>query len=574
MDPQRLVLSAALAVVTYLLILAWNEDYGQPGTIPSPQVTTIEQAPAPQLPQEKTDSDATVVDDTSNGELPTASDAISDTTDVAEEEETIAQVRKLINVETDALLIKIDTRGGDIVQVALKKYPLLINQPDIPFVLMNQNGQLTYVAQSGLIGRNGPDAASSGRPIYSTEKHTYILEDGQDSMTVDLVFKDEQGVNITKRFVLKRDSYTVDLEFIVDNKTQKSWNGRLFAQLKRDNSDDPSHQTSMGMASFLGAATSTEDQRYTKFDFDEFQDSPLKEKHQGGWIAILQHYFISAWIPDKDNYSTYQTRKSNSGDNIAGLVGQSVTVDPGSQGSIKAQFYAGPKIQKRLEAISPGLELTVDYGWLWFIAQPLFWLLDKFNSLLGNWGWAIIATTFVIKLLFFHLSAASYRSMANMRRVSPELQRLKSLHGDDKQKMSQAMMELYKKEKINPLGGCLPILVQMPVFIALYWVLLESVELRHAPFIFWIEDLSVKDPYFILPILMGVSMYIQQMLNPEPPDPMQARIMKLMPVMFTFFFLWFPSGLVVYWLVNNILSIAQQYVITRRIENAAKASSS
>lgn len=296
----------------------------------------------------------------------------------------------------------------------------------------------------------------------------------------------------------------------------------------------------------------------------------LKENVSGGWVAWLQHYFVTAWIPAKSDNNVVQTRKDSQGNYIIGYTGPVISVPAGGKVETSALLYAGPKIQSKLKELSPGLELTVDYGFLWFIAQPIFWLLQHIHSLLGNWGWSIIVLTMLIKGLFFPLSAASYRSMARMRAVAPKLAALKERFGDDRQKMSQAMMELYKKEKINPLGGCLPILVQMPVFLALYWVLLESVEMRQAPWILWITDLSIKDPFFILPIIMGATMFIQQRLNPTPPDPMQAKVMKMMPIIFTFFFLWFPAGLVLYWVVNNCLSISQQWYITRRIEAATK----
>ena len=394
------------------------------------------------------------------------------------------------------------------------------------------------------------------------------MADGEDTLSVDLLLN-QNGVAITKRFTFTRGEYLINVEYLINNQSSQNWQGNFFAQLKRDNSADPSKTTSMGMASFLGAATQTNDDNYLKVDFDDVDDEPFKEKTNGGWIAILQHYFVTAWVPNKNQQHTYEVRKNSQGENIAGLVSPATIVAPGESITIGAQLYGGPKYQKRLEEIAPNLELTVDYGFLFFIGQPLFWLLTFFHSFIGNWGWAIILTTLVIKLVFFPLSAASYRSMANMRRVGPDMARIKDLHGNDRQKMSAAMMELYKKEKINPLGGCLPILVQMPVFIALYWVLMESVELRQAPFMFWLTDLSIKDPLFILPILMGVTMFGQQMLNPTPPDPTQAKVMKMMPIMFTFFFLWFPSGLVLYWVANNILSIAQQWVITRKIEKAA-----
>ena len=324
----------------------------------------------------------------------------------------------------------------------------------------------------------------------------------------------------------------------------------------------------MGMQSFLGMALSSSEKPYEKYDFSDLKEDPINQVIQGGWVAFIQHYFLSAWIPSAEEEHTYQSRFKN-GLHLMGFISPVTKVDIGETKTIGASLYIGPKIIERLEQAAPKLDLTVDFGWLFFVAYPLFFLLDFLHSLVGNWGVAIILVTVVVKAIFFKLSAASYRSMANMRRVAPKLKSLKDQYGDDRQKMSGAMMELYKKEKINPLGGCLPILVQMPVFIALYWVILESVQLRHAPFMFWITDLSVKDAYFVLPILMGISMFIQMQLNPAPPDPMQAKIMKIMPVMMTVFFLWFPSGLVLYWLVNNILSISQQWVITRQIEKAA-----
>ncbi|MEC8427220.1 MAG: membrane protein insertase YidC, partial [Pseudomonadota bacterium] len=337
---------------------------------------------------------------------------------------------------------------------------------------------------------------------------------------------------------------------------------------------NPVETTALGMQPFLGAALTTTEENYKKFDFGDLSDEDLvrqggfKTTIQGGWVAMVQHYFLSAWIPDQEEMNKFSLRKSRGDIYLMGFTSPQVTVAAGTQGVIKAGFYAGPKDIYRLEDISPYLDLTVDYGWLWWVAKPLFHVLNYIYGLLGSWGWSIIALTVLIKAVFFHLSATSYRSMAKMRKFGPEMQRMKDLYGDDRQRMQQEMMKLYKKEKINPLGGCLPILVQMPVFISLYWVLMESVELRHTPFLGWIDDLSVKDPLFILPLIMGATMWIQQKLNPTPPDPTQARIMQMMPIVFTFMFLWFPAGLVLYWVVNNTLSIAQQYVITRQIEAA------
>jgi YidC/Oxa1 family membrane protein insertase len=566
MDKQRLIIFSLIAVIAYLLILAWNDDYGQPV---EPTVAEIQQQVSGNtlnsLPTSSNKQQSAVGSDLPSA-TPLAADGVAATGDQPTIQAKPSQ--QAIEVETDVLKISINPLGGDIVYAGLKAYPRVIDKPEDPFPLLQNGGTRVYIAQSGLIGANGPDAASTGRPLYSVAQSSFQMADGEDTLQVDLQLN-QNGVNITKRYTFTRGDYLINVQYIVDNQSSEHWQGNFFAQLKRDNSADPSKTTSMGMASYLGAATQTVEDNYVKVDFDDAGDSPFKEKNTGGWVAILQHYFVSAWIPDIDQQHTYEVRKNSQGENIAGLVSPATVVAPGASATIGAQLYTGPKIQERLKEIAPSLELTIDFGFLFFIGQPLFWLLNFFHSFIGNWGWAIILTTLVIKLVFFPLSATSYKSMANMRRVGPEMARIKETHGADRQKMSAAMMELYKKEKINPLGGCLPILVQMPVFIALYWVLMESAELRQAPFMFWLNDLSVKDPFFVLPILMGITMFGQQMLNPTPPDPTQAKVMKMMPIMFTFFFLWFPSGLVLYWVTNNLLSIAQQYVITKKIENAA-----
>ncbi|HIZ51757.1 MAG TPA: membrane protein insertase YidC [Candidatus Pseudomonas excrementavium] len=560
MNMQRNILIAALLVITYLMVLQWNNDYGQGEPLPASETEmSMANGDLPALPvTDSADGDS----DVPQAVEPAANDV--PTTPV----QTAATSSGLIRVQTDTLNVSINPLGGDIVSLSLPAYPTRKDRPDLPFQLLEQNNNRTYVAQSGLAGRNGPDARANGRPLYSAEQASYQLAEGSDSLTVDLHFS-ENDVNYIKRFTFTRGDYLIDVDYLIDNQSDSAWTGSLFGQIKRDGSGDPSSSSATGMATFLGAAYWSSENSYEKLKLGKMDDNRLKQTVEGGWIAWLQHYFVSAWIPSAEQQHVYQTRKDSQGNYIVGFVSPAVNLSAGEQATISADFYAGPKVQDRLKEISPGLELTVDYGFLWFIAQPLFWVLSLIHSLVGNWGWSIILLTILIKLVFFPLSATSYRSMANMRRVAPKLQALREQYGDDRQKMSQGMMELYKKEKINPLGGCLPILVQMPVFIALYWTLMESVEMRQAPWIGWITDLSLKDPYFILPILMGVSMFIQQQLNPTPPDPMQAKVMKMLPIIFTFFFLWFPAGLVLYWVVNNILSIAQQWYITRQIEGAA-----
>jgi len=566
MDLRRSVILIALAVVSYMLILAWNDDYGQ--------------APAPQSAAKSTTQSLEQRDlaDQTSPELASSNQSSSagqDDFTVPEDKTAIATSEQnqrsaehqLIHVNTDVLDIKIDLKGGNIVSATMPNYKTHLGS-DEPLSLLGTTNK-HYVVESGLFGKDGFDSAKNGpMPRYQAEKADYVLGKQEDVLQIDLKYQDQSGVNIIKRYEFKRDEYLIKVSYLIENKSESSWTANFSGKIVRDQSPDPSVQTSMGLQSFLGMALSSPEKPYEKYDFSDLKEAPINQDIQGGWIAFIQHYFLSAWIPSADQSHTYQSRFKN-GLHLMGFISPATEVAAGATQTISAELYIGPKIIERLEVIHPKLDLTVDYGWLFFVAYPLFYLLDIFHDLVGNWGVAIILVTIVIKALFFKLSAASYRSMANMRRVAPKLKSLKDQYGDDRQKMSQAMMDLYKKEKINPLGGCLPILVQMPVFIALYWVILESVQLRHAPFMFWITDLSVKDAFFVLPILMGISMYIQMQLNPAPPDPMQAKIMKIMPVAMTIFFLWFPSGLVLYWLVNNILSISQQWYITRQIEKAS-----
>jgi len=553
MDIRRTVIFIGLAISTYFLILAWNDDYGQNTQANAPIAAVSETQDAP-VPVEATTAATTDAD------VPAI-----DAPEVAPEQIDVAKPDgQLVQVKTDVLQVTIDPRGGEVTQVLLPAYPASIDQKDVPFVLMEENNRRTYVAQSGLLGKDGVDA--KGPALYSVTENSYELADDATELSVVLTTATDKGT-VEKIFTFRRGDYLVDVTYRINNTSDQNWQGVFYAQLKRDNSADPSAGNSMGMQSYLGAALTTKENRYEKVGFNDLVDGPYKSVQQGGWAAMLQHYFLAAWIPAQDQPHTYNGR-SVKGNNVFGFYDAPTTVAPGSVGEVGASLYVGPKDQERLAEIAEHLDLTIDYGWLWWVAQPLFWLLDNIHDIVGNWGVAIIFLTILIKLAFFKLSAASYRSMANMRKVAPKMQQIKEQYGDNREKLGQEMMKLYKEEKINPLGGCLPILVQMPVFIALYWVLMESVELRQAPFFLWIEDMSVMDPYFILPLIMGASMFIQMKLNPTPPDPMQARVMQFMPIIFTIFFLWFPAGLVLYWVVNNILSITQQYVITKQIENS------
>ena len=486
-----------------------------------------------------------------------------------------------IVVETDTIRVVIDSLGGDIIEVALLKHLSKQEEGAEPLLLLEKNRKRTYTAQSGLIGPSGTEVKSAFARFDSAASN-YVMQN-QEKLVVDLYFNDASGVRLTKRYTFKSNDYLIDVDYIVDNQSDSRWASTYYSQISRDDSADPGADSAgFGMQSYLGAATTTNDDPYKKISFKEIKNKKTRFQNTGGWVAMIQHYFVSAWIPSPNENYNYYTKETKSGLNVIGFL-TPFAVEKNQTKTIGAKFYAGPKYQYRLQEIAPNLDLTVDYGWLWWIAQPLYTLLyffamgeaHMFGEVyevfpgFGNWGVAIIMLTIVIKALFFRLSAASYRSMANMRRVQPKLLELRERHADDKQAQSKAMMELYQKEKINPLGGCLPILIQMPVFIALYWALMESVELRHAPFIGWITDLSVMDPYFVLPLLMGITMFLQQKMNPPPPDPMQAKIMQWMPVVFTFFFVFFPAGLVVYWVSNNVLSISQQWYITRKIEQAS-----
>ena len=567
MDFQRIFILLGLAVTAYLIILAWNEDYGSGRKVVADLPDGTEfiagngDAARDITEAVPTFDDSSSLDDVTDF-IPTVEPESRRQTPTAETQ--VFNESRLVSVKSDLLHLTIDTLGGDIVKASLAAFPTTIDTPDSPFTLIDPGNN--YAAQSGLIGKNGTDT-SAGRPQFKVSSYNYSLREGESELQVDFTLEQAEAT-IIKRFTLRRSDYLIDVDYIVDNKSNEAWQGALFAQIKRDRKAPiVSDENAMGLQPYTGGATFVSGTPYNKLEFDDIEEESYKEKVDGGYIAMVQHYFVSAWVPKGDELNTYQARYLRQQDVfLFGFTSPIWRVESGQQSSKGAQFYVGPKDQYRLEEISPGLDLTVDYGFLWWLAQPLFFLLDTIHGMVGNWGIAIIGLTILVKTALFPLSAAGFKSMAKMRKLQPEMARLKERFGDDKQKFSQAMMELYKKEGANPLGGCFPILLQMPVFLALYWALMESVELRQAPFILWIDDLSVMDPYFVLPILMGGSMFLTQLMQPEPPDPMQAKVMKLMPIMFTFFFLWFPSGLVLYWLVNNILSAAQQFYVNKKVE--------
>ncbi|NQY48077.1 MAG: membrane protein insertase YidC [Colwellia sp.] len=530
MESQRSLLFIALMVVTYLLFSQWQEQ-NAPIAVP----TSISQNQSGQ------NANADFVPESSDAQISSVKSS-----------ETSA---KLINVTTDTFTLKINSQGGDIVEVKLLKYDTEQGN-GIPFTVM-QNGNQKYIAQSGLTGANGIDRLIKGRPIYTTAQTDYELIN--DSLIIDLVFNDVSGMTVTKRFTFNKNSYSVNVEYIIDNNTANSLSVQMYGQLKQSTMVD----TGGGMLpTYRGAAYSTTEERYEKYDFDDIQDANLTKATVGGWVAMLEHYFVSAWVPKAEESNQIYTSYSNNFEAVIGFKAPAVIIDAGQQGSTSAIFYVGPKDQEVLEKIADNLDLTIDYGFLFMISQPLFWLLLTIQSFVTNWGVAIIIITLIVKGGMYPLTKAQYTSMAKMRDLAPKMAQLKERFGDDRQKMSQATMEMYRKEKVNPAGGCLPLLLQMPIFLALYWVFLESVELRHAPFFFWIQDLSAMDPYFVLPVLMGASMYVMQKMQPMTiQDPMQQKIMQYMPVVFSIFMAWFPSGLVLYWLVSNLISIAQMKII-------------
>jgi YidC/Oxa1 family membrane protein insertase len=551
MDYIKYSILAGLAVVSYLLLLAWQEDF--PAVAPVAVNESVSSA------EVSSDIPVSIPSQVSVQDIP-----VVNATGPVITDSSISAANTLITVSTDVLNVTIDRLGGDIVYISLPEHLTRLESPDEPFVLLENTGNRTYVAQSGLIGANGID--NTQRPLYSASATTYQLPEGQDDLLVDLTYVDAFGVQVIKRFSFQRSDYLINISFNVDNNTGTPWSANLFGQIKRGTYADPTQASGFGMASFLGFSTRSPTDNYLKIPFSDIDETSLSHDIDGGWVALSQHYFISVFVPPAESRNSFSFRRNNLNEYIGGFTTPAFTIEPGSAWSQEIGFYAGPKDQYRLGEIAPWLDRTIDYGWLWFVASPIYWLLTQINSVVDNFGWSILILTVIVKAVFFKLSATSYRSMANMRRVMPKMNQLKERYGDDKMKLQKATMELYKKEKINPFGGCLPMLVQMPVFIALYWVLLEGVELRHAPWLLWINDLSVMDPYFVLPLLMGASMYVQFMLNPVPQDPMQAKIMKFMPVVMTVFFLWFPAGLVLYWLANSVLGIAQQWYITRNIE--------
>ncbi|MDT9587377.1 MAG: membrane protein insertase YidC [Candidatus Arsenophonus melophagi] len=476
---------------------------------------------------------------------------------------------RFIVVKTDVLELRINIRGGDIDEVNLLLYPKKLHSSD-PFRLLETNEKFIYQAQSGFIGQDGPDNPRNNnglRPLYFSQASSYVLQDGENELRVPLTFTNKDGIVYQKIYVLQRGKYNISVEYRIHNNSMKPLMLMFFGQLKQTielPKERITGSNNFALHTYRGAAYSSDETNYKKYSFSDITDNNLHIKTKGGWVAMLQQYFATAWIPDHQIQNTFYTIDLDKTIALIGYKSAPLTIAVNSQQSYTSTLWVGPELQSEMAAVAAYLDLTVDYGWLWFISQPLFNLLKFIHSFIGNWGFSIIAITFIVRGIMYPLTKAQYKSMATMRLLQPKLIAMKERIGDDKQRMSQEMMALYKAEKVNPFGGCLPLLIQMPIFLALYYMLMGSVELRHAPFIGWIEDLSSQDPYYILPLLMGLTMHFIQKSSPMTfTDTVQQKILTYMPVIFTVFFLWFPSGLVLYYIVSNLVTIIQQQIIYR-----------
>ncbi|MFC3023837.1 membrane protein insertase YidC [Vibrio zhugei] len=535
MDSQRNILLIALALVSFLLYNEWNADK-------TPTKPAVEQT------------------QTSNTEA--AADQANSSSKTVSKQAVNNAKAKLITVKTDVLTLSINTAGGDIVEAKLNKYSDKLNS-DNPFVLLHKSPSEQFIAQSSLRGPQGTDHNDT-RTVYAAKQTQYTMGKDQKQIEVPLIYK-ANGITYTKTFILKRGSYALDMVYNVKNQSGKPADVRMDMHLRQNLKDSGG---SLAMPTYHGGAYSTEETRYKKYSFDDMQDHNLNItlKDDKGWAAMIQHYFAVAWIPRNEHDPILYSRVKNQYGDI-GIRTQDKTIANDQSGQFKATLWVGPKLQDAMAATADHLDLVVDYGWLWFLAKPLHMLLSFIQSFVGNWGLAIIGLTLIVRGAMYPLTKAQYTSMAKMRMLQPKMQEMRERIGDDRQRMSQEMMALYKKEKVNPLGGCLPIFLQMPIFISLYWALMESVELRHSPFFGWIHDLSAQDPYYILPVLMGISMFMIQKMSPSTvTDPMQQKIMTFMPVVFSAFFLFFPAGLVLYYLMSNIVTLIQQTMIYKGLE--------
>ncbi|MBT8053002.1 MAG: membrane protein insertase YidC [Gammaproteobacteria bacterium] len=562
MGNLRPVLIIGLVFLGYMIWVQWQKDYG-----PAPQT----QAPIAATQSDTPDVPVSTSAGTNDLPQPLDSPGVGETAAGLPGPELAQSTKQLISVTTDVLEVKIDPAGGTVVSAVLIDYPIDLDVPAEKVNLLASQGNELFIAQSGLLSHQ--EAPNHTTP-YRFDSTSFQLSEGASELRVPMTWAGESGLEVTKTFIFTPGSYEISVSHDVRNGAGQTWSGSRYDQLQRSvpGDRDAGGFTNPGRYSFFGVGFYNPEDKFEKIDFDDLADEPFKKTSGSGWLAMVQHYFFAAWIPPAEEEAAYSTQVITGQGwprYIAREVSPSRTVPAGGATSFSSRLYLGPKIQDELPDIAPGLEYTVNYGIFTVFSKPLFWLLEKIHDVVGNWGWAIVILTIFIKAAFFKLTEAQYRSTARMRKLQPRIEQLKERYGDDRQRMSQAMMELYKKEKVNPLGGCLPILVQIPIFIALYWVLLESVELRQAPFILWIDNLSVRDPYFILPLLNAAFMFATQRLTPMVGmDPLQQKMMQMMPLVFSVMFAFFPAGLVLYWATNAGLSLAQQYYITRKIAAA------
>lgn len=565
MDNLRPILLISLAFLGYLIWIEWQKDYAP---VVTPPATSVQQGDA-----------AGPVKPTGNqpagelADLPQMADvpaiaAQADSQSSNPAESAVRAVSPVVRVTTDVLEVEIDLSGGTVVSTRLLNYPIDLKNPAEKVQLLRRDGLNPFIAQSGLLSTQ---SAPNHTSLFEADNMSYELKEGVDEIRVPLRWQSPDGINVTKSFVFRRGDYAVEVSHELRNLSSAPWTGNRYNQLQRSvlAEETDTSFTNPGSYSFTGIAFYSPADKFEKLAFDDVSDDPVQKTFAGGWFSMIQHYFFSAWIPPAEEANTFTTKEISVGGlprYLVRSVSPAQTVAVGEQHVFTSRLYLGPKLQDKLEAVAPGLEYTVNYGIFTVFSKPLFWLLSHIHGVVGNWGWAIVILTILIKGAFFKLTEAQYRSMARMRKLQPRIEQLKERYGDDRQRMSQAMMEMYKTEKVNPLGGCLPILVQIPIFIALYWVLLESVELRQAPFILWIDNLSVRDPFFILPALNAIFMIWTQKLTPMAGmDPLQRKMMNMMPVIFAVMFAFFPAGLVLYWATNAGLSLAQQIYITRKI---------
>lgn len=565
MHNLRLILYGLLGFVLLLIWQTWQEDYGPD---PSAQRPAAESPSAPGQ-----DGPPAEVPGADTPDAPVATDSRDTDQTRSQPRETPGASEALpkgqrVEVVTDLLRLTLDTRGADVRQALLRTHLADLESGQRVALLDDTAGDRLAIAQSGLQAGDGP--APTHHDEFQAERTEYRLREGQDSLTVPFTWTGD-GVRVVKEYTFHRNSYLVDVAFRVENTGQRPWVGRQYRQLQR--TPVPESERPTLLPGFFGAAYYTQETKYEELHFEDIPGANLPQNATHGWAALVDHYYLTAWVPGPEDSNSYYAKQLGTPDQryLIGLYSPGRELAPGDQTAFSTRLYVGPKERDYLAGIAEGLTNTIDYGYMSFLARPLFWVLDHVHTYVGNWGWSIIILTMMIKLLFYKLSETSYKSMARMKKLQPKIEQLKERYGDDREKMGRAMMDLYKSEKVNPVGGCLPILVQIPVFIALYWMLLGSVELRHADFMLWINDLSARDPFYVLPLLMGASMWIQQKLNPAPVDPVQQKIFMALPIVFTVFFAFFPAGLVVYWLTNNVLSIAQQYYITRHVVDAKTA---